>query len=223
MLLAISGKFPGAGYEDGRFSYPPEGLEQNLGRMPIASFGEESFGQSAAINFVVASECGLMGSSTFEAGHILSLSEHLKEMVQTYMKIVPWGTEPSPEQLDQWFDQGAKDVTGTADREGASSRHLTWWMGRIEACLEQLGGTGGFAVGGQMSLADVLLYYAFQETLADDQSPPDTPQFKKEPFGSLARTEALLASHPRVKASCQAVVGLENIQKWRRERGVQGF
>lgn len=74
MLLAIAGKE----YEDGRYSEPPAGLEQNLGRMPVVSFGEESFGQSSAINFVVASECGLMGSSTFEAGHIIGLSEHLK-------------------------------------------------------------------------------------------------------------------------------------------------
>ena len=72
--------------------------------MPFASFGEDSFGQSAAINFVVASECGLMGSSTFDAGHIIGLSEHLKEMIQAYMKLVPWGTEPSEEALTAWFE-----------------------------------------------------------------------------------------------------------------------
>jgi glutathione S-transferase len=219
MLLAISGKFPGAGYEDGRFSAPPDGLEQNLGRMPIASFGEESFGQSGAINFVVASECGLMGTSTFEAGHILSLSEHLKEMIQAYMKLVPFGTEPSAENLDLWFDQGAKDVSGPADRAGASTRYLTWWMGRIEAVL----GDGGFAVGNQLSLADVLIYYMFFETLDADQAPPDFPLFRREPFGSKERTDALLASHPRLKASCEAVASHENIKKWRSVRGVQGF
>jgi glutathione S-transferase len=219
MLLAIAGKFPGAGYEDGRFTAPPAGLEQNLGRMPIVSIGEESFGQSGAINFVVASECGLMGSSTFEAGHILSLAEHLKELVQAYTKLVPWGTEPSAETLDLWFDQGAKDVSGPADRDGASSRYLTWWAGRIEAVL----GSGGFAVGDKLSLADVLLFYIFHETLADEHAAPDFPQFRKEPFGSKARTDAMLAAHPRIRASCEAVAAHENIQKWRAERGVQGF
>jgi hypothetical protein len=219
LLLAISGKFPGAGYEDGRFSAPPDGLEQNLGRMPIAHFGEESFGQSVAINFVVASECGLMGGSTFEAGRILGISEHLKEMVQAYTKIVPWGTEPTSENLDAWFDQGATDVSGPADRAGASTRYLTWWMGRIEAVL----GEGGVAVGGKLSLADVLLYYTFAETLAAEQAPPDFPLFRREPFGSKERTDALLASHPRIKASCDAVASHENVQKWRSERGVQGF
>eukprot|EP01032_Pedospumella_encystans_P033152 gene33152-37457_t len=42
ILLAVAGKFPGAGYTDGRFSEPPAGLEGNLGRMPVAAVGESS-------------------------------------------------------------------------------------------------------------------------------------------------------------------------------------
>ena len=219
MLLAISGKFPGTDYEDGRFSAPPDGLEQNLGRMPIASIGDQTFGQSGPINFVIASECGLMGDSLYDAGHILSISEHIKEMLQAYMKLVPWGTEPTAENMDAWFDQGATDVTGPADRAGASTRYLTWFMGRIEQVL----GTDGFAVGGKLSLADVLIYYSLFETLGDDHCNPDTPQYKREPFGSKARTDALLDKHPRLKASCLSVANNENIQKWRSLRGVQGF
>jgi glutathione S-transferase len=219
LMLAIAGKFPGAGYEDGRFSEPPAGLEHNLGRMPVASIGEETFGQSGAINFVIASECGLMGSSIYEAGHILSVSEHIKEMAQGWSKLVPWGTEPTEENLELWFNGGAKDVTGTADGQGASTRYLTWWAGRIEAIL----GTDGFAVGGKLSLADVLLYYLFAETLADDQAAPDFPNFRKEPFGSKARTDEFLTRHPRIKASCDAVANHANVKKWLSERGVQGF
>lgn len=220
MLLAISGKFPGADYEDGRFSAPPDcNLEQNLGRMPLVSIGDESVGQSGAINFLIASECGLMGSSTMDAAHILSISEHLKEMYQAYFKLVPFGVTPSDEDLDKWFNEGAKDVTGVADRAGQPTRYLSWWMGRIERVL----GSDGFAVGGKLSLADVVLYYAFYETLADDQCAPDFPQQRKEPFGSKARMDALLAEHPRVKASCEAVASHENIKKWREIRGVQGF
>lgn len=219
LMLAIAGKFPGDGYEDGRFNAPPEGLEQNLGRMPVVTVGDESFGQSGAINFVVASECGLMGSSTFDAGHILSISEHIKEMSQAFFKLVPWGTEPTAEKMDSWFDGGAKDLTGPADREGASTRYLSWYAGRIEAAL----GSGGYAVGDKLSLADVLIYYAFAETLADDQAGPDFPAFRKEPFGNKARTDEMLARHPRLKASCDAVASNENVQKWLRERGVQGF
>ncbi len=43
MLLAIGGKFPGD-YVDGRFSAPPEGLEANLGRMPLLTVADESVG-----------------------------------------------------------------------------------------------------------------------------------------------------------------------------------
>lgn len=143
----------------------------------------------------------------------------LPEMMQAYMKLVPWGTEPSEETLQMWFEEGAKDVTGTADRAGASTRYLTWWAGRIEAIL----GNSGFAVGDKLSLADVLLYYFFFETLGDEHCTPDCPQFKKEPFGSQSRTTAMLAAHPRILASCQAVANHENVKKWRANRGVQGF
>jgi len=93
--LAIAGKFPGEGYEDGRFSAPPEGLEANLGRMPICATPEGSIGQSSAINFYVASECGLMGSNTLEAAQIISICEHVKELMTAFRNIVPWGQEPS--------------------------------------------------------------------------------------------------------------------------------
>lgn len=219
MILAIAGKFPGAGYEDGRFTSPPEGLEQNLGRMPVFNIGDESFGQSTAINFVVASENGLMGNNTFEAGHILSIVEHVNEMAGAWGALTPWGTVPTAENLDLWFDGGAKDVTGAAVSADKSTRYLTWWMGRIEAVL----GSGGFAVGDKLSLADVMLYYLFFETLTDENCAPDFPQSRREPFGSKERTDALLAKHPKISASVQAVANNENIQRWRKERGVQQF
>jgi glutathione S-transferase len=219
MLLAISGKFPGEDYEDGRFSAPADGLESNLGRMPVATIDGKSVGQSAAVNFFIASECGLMGTSSYEAAMIISTAEHLKEMMQAYLKIVPWGTQPSEETSDMWFNTGATDLEGPADRGGMDTRYLTWWAGRIEKTL----GDAGYAVGNQLSLADVLIYYIFSETLADDQCPPDFAQHRKEPFGSRARTEAFLAKHPKLKASCDAVANNENIKKWRDVRGMQHF
>lgn len=187
--------------------------------MPVIAIGDDSIGQSAAINFYVAAENGLLGKSNLEAAKIISIAEHVKEMIAAYTKLVPWGTEPSTEQLEQWFEQGATDVTGTAVRDTASTRYLTWWMGRIEAVL----GPNGFAVGQQLSLADVLLYYVFAETLADNHCTAETPAFKRFPFGSLERIQAALAKHPKIKASCDAVASHPNILKWRDIRGVQGF
>eukprot|EP01032_Pedospumella_encystans_P029749 gene29749-33585_t len=74
MLLAVAGKFPPMDYVDGRFSAPTTGLEVNLGRMPVATIGDHSIGQSSAINAYFASEFGLMGSNNIEAAHIVSIS-----------------------------------------------------------------------------------------------------------------------------------------------------
>ncbi|RYY86126.1 hypothetical protein EON63_06250 [archaeon] len=70
LLLAIAGKFPGD-YVDGRYNESTGTLTHNLGRMPVLEVGGESVGQSAAINFYLASELGLMGSSNLEAAHII--------------------------------------------------------------------------------------------------------------------------------------------------------
>jgi len=129
--------------------------------MPIVTVGDTSIGQSAAINYYIATECGLMGKSSLEAAQIISISEHLKEMSTVYRTIVPWGGEPSKEALDKWFDEGATDVTGNANGAARSTRYLTWWMGRIETVLAN----SGFAVGDSLSLADVLIYNAFAEYL----------------------------------------------------------
>jgi hypothetical protein len=103
VMLAIAGKFPGEGYEDGRFSAPPEGLEANLGRMPICATPEGSVGQSAAINFYIASECGLLGSNTLEAAQIIAICEHVKELVGEWRKLCPWGAEPTAGEYYRYF------------------------------------------------------------------------------------------------------------------------
>jgi hypothetical protein len=48
--------------------------------MPAIQVGESSIGQSAAVNFYVASENGLLGSSNLEAAQIIAIAEHIKEM-----------------------------------------------------------------------------------------------------------------------------------------------
>jgi len=180
---------------------------------------DESIGQSAAINFYIASETGLMGSSTLEAAKIISISEHLKELNTAWRSVVAWGKEASAEDLDKWFDSGATDVTGIADRAGQPTRYAKWFMGRIEATL----GDGGFAVGSKLSLADVLLYYTFAEQLKASEVAEGTPAWRMEPFCSAARTSAALASYPKISASCANVAANENFQRWLSTRGVQQF
>jgi glutathione S-transferase len=221
-MLAIAGKYPADGaYVDGRFgdNNAAGDLSANLGRMPILSVAEGSVGQSTAINFYVASETGLLGSSSLEAAQIIAITEHLKELMTAWRALVPYGTEPSAEKLDQWFTQGATDSEGVADRAGYATRYAKWFVGRIENTL----GSTGFAVGNKLSLADVSLYNTFAEVMTDAEAPAETPQWKKECFGSKARVEELLKSSPKIQASINAVASNANFQKWLSVRGPQGF
>jgi len=217
MMLAIAGKFPGD-YTDNRNDSPPEGLESNLGRMPVLQVGDNSVGQSAAINYYIASENGLLGNGTWEAAKIIAIYEHLKEMTTAWRSVAAYGTAMTPEQENKWFDEGATDTTGTAVRDGYSTRYLTWWMGRIENALDN----SGFAVGSKLSYADVLLYFFFVEFLREEDG-PEVAAFKREPFGNTARTAAKLANYPKIKASCDAVAANANFQKHLVTRGKQGF
>jgi hypothetical protein len=186
--------------------------------MPICQIGEKFVGQSNAINLTVAMTCGLMGDSIMDSGQIMNIGEHIKEMNTAYRTVCPYGSEPTAEQNDKWIDGGATDVSGAADRSGYGTRYLTWFMARIETTL----GSNGFAVGNKLSLADILLYNAFMEHLKDSEA-GDMPQWKREPFGSTARINAKLASHPKLAACCSSVSNNANIQKWLAMRGPQGF
>lgn len=219
VMYAISGKFPGEGYEDGRFSAPPEGLEANLGRMPVLAVGDDSVGQSVAINYYVATECGLMGDSTLEAAKILAIGEHLKECRAAYQGLVPYGTVPTAEALDKWFDGGAKDTSGPADMATRATRYLPWYMARIEAIL----GDAGHAVGTKLSLADVLIHNMFAEFVKDEECGPTFKDFNKGAFSDKARTDAAVAKFPKLAACCEAVASNENVKKWLSIRGEQGF
>jgi hypothetical protein len=77
-MLVISGKWPGDGFVDERHSAPPQvarapysptrchppppqgdALNANLGRLPICITEDgQAIGQSAAINYYIASQCG---------------------------------------------------------------------------------------------------------------------------------------------------------------------
>eukprot|EP01039_Chlorochromonas_danica_P000623 gene623-678_t len=218
MLLAVAGKFAGD-YVDGRHENPTGDLTHNLGRMPILQLGDgNSVGQSAAINYYLASELGLMGKNHLEAAHIIGVQEHLKEVITAYRTLAPWGVEPTTEALDKWFDTGATDAEGPADGSKRTERFLPWFMGRIEKALDDK----GFAVGDSLSLADVLIYNVFGEYLSEENG-PSLPVWRREAFGSKARTDAALAKHPKLQASVQAVANNANIKKYLESRGVQGF
>lgn len=238
ILLAIGGKFPGQGYTDVRTTIDSldtygedvekvvawdsikDQLDMNLGRPPVVDCEHGSIGQSAAVQFYSASELGLMGSNTYEAAKIIELREHLNELFTVFRKLVPYGTVPTAEAMDLFFDsEVASDLSGGAVRETISDRYLKWYMGRIEAVLPG----NGYAVGGKLSLADVLIYSMFADTLSESEARIGVPAHRREPFSSAARTAAALAAHPKIKAIAESVANHENIKKWLSMRGKQGF
>merc|ERR1712232_767230 len=134
-------------------------LEWNLGRLPLLETPAGAIGQMVAINFYVATECGMMGSNPLEAAQILALQEHIKEMQMAYLKLIPYGSEPTTEKLDEFFlPSDAQDYSGPADPSKMAARRADWFVARIEALVGNK-----FAVGDKISLADVLLYNLFED------------------------------------------------------------
>jgi len=213
MMMAMSG----LNFKDNRCSAPAENLESNLGRMPtVAISNQGSVGQSMAMYYYVASVCGLLGSSPFEAAKCLELAEHLKELKTEWYKMVPYGSEPTEDQLNKWFNEGGSDTTGPAGSRG--ERFLSWYMGRIEASLT---GTNGFAVGWKLSLGDVLMYNTFMEHMTQEES--DKPEDTRYPFNSKSRMEQALAKYPKIAASCAKVAENASVIEYLKTRGPQGF
>lgn len=228
LMLALSGRFPPDSFCDGRYKgYGDENsnLEWNLGRMPLIMKGDRSVGQSGAINYFIATECGLIGEDSMDAAQILSIQESLKEMNQAFRKIVPYGSAPTEEQLTQWFETGATDrgFGVPADMKTRGERMLMWYAGRLEDIIGD-----DYAVGGTLSLADVLIFNTFRETLPEDQcgagfDGKGVPAYNRVPFGSKEKTDALLAKYSKLKAICDNVESHPNTQKWLAMRGVQNF
>jgi glutathione S-transferase len=212
-MLAIAGKT----FVDGRHGEPTGDMAANLGRMPTINTSQGAVGQSSAIYFYTAAASNLLGDNTFEAAKCLEIMAHLQEVKTEWYKLVPWGATPSDETLDTWFDSGASDTEGPA--QGRGTRFLTWWMGRIQAGLT---GTNGFAVGNRLSLADVLLYNAFAESLTAAEA-PEMSEDKRSPWGSKARSDKALAAFPRIAASVAKVAENENLKAYLAGRGPQSF
>lgn len=153
-----------------------------------------------------------MGKDNFEAARIVSIAEHLRECCEAYRTLVPLGQAPTTHALDLWFEGGAQDVSGHAVAKDRSQRYLRWWMGRIERSIE---GSGGFAVGSQLSLADLLLYNTFAETetMKEEHCSEEGGSWRRGPMGDQRRLDGMLTAHPRIKASCSTVARHPNIVK----------
>ena len=214
-MFAIKDKFPGAGYTDLRVEAPPAtGLDANLGRLPVLDVTENgvttTIGQSKGIWAYVASELGLLGSTPLETAQVWAFVEHISELMAFYSKHVPWGSTPTEETFAALFDDdSASDFAGPAVGATQSKRNVRWYAGRLERIVGD-----GFAVGGKLTLADVLIYYRFGDSLPEEGH-EKVAKAQREPFGSLERTQKLLATHPRLAKIVDSVAAIPSVQKWK--------
>lgn len=94
------------------------------------------------------------------------------------------------EAMAKFFDtDSANDHAGMAVGAGRPNRMLKWYMGRLEGVV----GGGGTAVGGAISLADLLLYNKFAENLSEAEM-PDAPAYKRAPFNDAQKMAKELVS-----------------------------
>lgn len=222
-LAALAGKFPAEGaYIDARHSRAPAGdlLDANLGRFPLIQTSQGvSIGQSSAINYYIASICGLLGKSAAETALVLSFCAHVQELQESWSRLVPFGNAPTERNFKFFFEgDDARDVSGPADGQTISQRYALWYCGRIEGLI----GPRGYAVGSQFTLADIIVYNAFGDVLSAAEN-PGVPPHIREPFGSLSRTEQLLHKHPKLERIVLNVRSHPSIQLWIQQRGPQDF
>lgn len=194
-------------------------LEHNLGRLPVLCTNNQTIGQSIAINYYVASELGFLGSSLIESAQILEIQEHLKEMMIVFNDTIPYGTIPTQENLDLWFNQDEIDESpNPANYKTKNKRMMKWWCSRIEYILCE-----EFAVGNRLSLADILIYCTFYDYLRDNECKEGFPIYKKYPFYSKARTDKILNKFPKIKNICEKIGNLDRTKEYLVSRGEQLF
>ena len=93
--------------------------------MPVLTTGGVSVGQSGAVNYYIAATHGFLGDgSPLEGALVMQTMEHLRELKDAFRKCMPYGTEPTKEGLEKFFDTPAGDVAGVADGAPRVLRHL---------------------------------------------------------------------------------------------------
>eukprot|EP01048_Picozoa_sp_COSAG05_P020917 COSAG05_NODE_3697_length_1898_cov_2.719288_1_plen_333_part_00 len=184
-------------------------LDINLGRMPIVVTSQGSIGQRSAINAYLADSFGLNGDSSFDRAKIVAIDEALGEMMTAWGKLMPdkdGATDEekaanAAEKIKTWFAESAStDYCGPSDMKNRQ-RYAMWYLKRLETIC---GDT--FAVGGKLSLADLLIYNKLAEVLTDAEIPrPDFPASRRYPFGNKEATEAALQDYPKISAIIASV------------------
>merc|ERR1712194_686613 len=125
-----------------------------------------------------------------------------------FRKVMPYGNDfaedKKKEILSEWFSLDKSE--GDKDR---SKRALRWHLTHLEACV----GDDGFAAGGNLSLADALIYNRLGESCANLGDAGG-------PFGtSKADTDKVLADFPKISKIIETFASSPGMTKYLAARG----
>lgn len=151
-------------YEDFRYNIDPAtfarpefeeaqatgAFDANMGRLPIFSHGDVSFGQTKAIERYVAKQLGMFGSNDAEAAQIDCTVENVRDIKQKYADC----------------RAGKKDEELAAAKAKFVTEELPKWAEKLEKSIP---GTAGFAVGDKISLADVAIFNVVADYMDDKE------------------------------------------------------
>ncbi len=84
-------------------------------------------------------------------------------------------------------------IAGESKVKSAPDCFFLWSRDALPGLVNSL----GHAVGSSFTLADILIFSAFGDSLSAQEN-PNVPPHLREPFGSSSRTQLLLRKHPKV-------------------------
>lgn len=172
--------FKSIGFEAAKISGE---LASNLNRAPVLMVGDTVLGQSRAIERYVARECGLLGNDSQTCALIDAITEHVRDVRDAQrMK----GFSP--------FTRDKTDEQKAAAKKDWFEVDLPAWLAKLEAVV----GDAGFAVAGERSYADFVIWGTFVDSVRDD--PPVLP--------------------PKLAAICQSVEAEPKVAAWVAKRPV---
>lgn len=123
-------------------------LTGNMDRLPVLEIDGIRIGQSRSIERFISNKCHLMGKTEIERGLIDCITENIRDIRDKWNKIkwMPEGEEKT-KLIQNWFHEGG----------------YAQWLVKLEKSLPKSLGDEDYAVGDQISLADVTIWHLLSE------------------------------------------------------------
>ena len=141
-----------------------------MGRLPLLEVDGKQIGQSKSIEKYIAKQCGLFGSNDIESALIDMVTEHIRDIKQAYN--------------DAKAGKKGDELNAAKTEFVTNPEKLPLWISKLESTLSG----DGYAIGSNLSLADVSIYSFICEFFDDKE-------------GALAAA----SSSPKVLNSCEKV------------------